>query len=485
MSSIRRLMRSSRRRLAKGAGPSECVDDKSRFFVAATMVAASMLFGIDGSMVNVALPAIKTALAVSDEHLSWLVSGHMLAYVAVAPCIRWCCSRFGRREIFCFSLAVLTLVSPLCSIATSIEQLIALRVVQGLAVGVIYPLTLAILLDEYPPADHAKVVTWWTTGGFVGPLLGTSLSGVLIHFFRWPGIFVCETAICLCLLIGSIRSIRASPPSSDESLDVIGLVTAVPAIVALQVILIRGLSRLASPVSLAAIAAFFVCGAIFAANLRRMKHPLVNFRLFTDGNFSSAVVLSVLMGFEIFSLGFLIPLLLTETIGADVLQVTLLVLPRLIGTAIGSMAGGRMAKALGLNVLTCGGFALVGVGSLVLFSALFSGNVPSIVVASTLHGLGVGVGSVVLGIRSFTTLPARWRDEGSALRSLLRMVGGSAGIAIVVSVLGASSPTWHAGYPGALLLTTIVALIGVVAVPLLSLGASNDVGRRHDSALPD
>lgn len=484
--SIRWLARAAIIRLANPGTTSDSVgDSRSRFFLAATMVAASMLFGIDGSMVNIALPSIKTGLLTDDEHLSWLVSGHMLAYVAVSPCIRWLCSRFGRRHIFCFSLAALLLSTPLCALTTSIEQVIVLRVVQGLAIGVIFPLTLAILLDEYPPVDHAKVVTWWTTGGFIGPLLGTALSGALIHFFRWPGIFVCEAAISLCLLIGSARWLGASARSFRETLDLVGLVTAVPAIVAVQIILIRGPDKLASPATLAAAAAFLVCGAVFVVNLHRTQYPLVNFRLFTDRNFSSSIVLSLLMGFEIFSLGFLIPLLLSATIGADVVQITLLILPRLIGTAVGSLVAGRMVKALGLNVLMCGGFTLIGMGSVVLFAALFAENLPSIAVASALHGLGVGAGSVALGIQSFTTLPAHWRDEGAALRSLLRIVGGSAGIAVVVSVIGSHSSTWHAGYRGALLVTTIVALVGVLAVPLLSLASASAISGRRDPRLPD
>jgi DHA2 family multidrug resistance protein len=428
-----------------------------------TMIATCMLFGVDGAMISLALPSIRNNFAVDNEHLSWVVSSHLIGYMAISPCVRWLCSHFGRREIFCFCLAAMTVATALCALATSIQVLIFLRVFQGAALGVVFPLTLAILLDEYAKGEHPRIITWWTTAGFVGPIVGTASAGVLIDRYEWPSIFVFQAVACLITLIGAIALIRKSDRQRPQPLDVIGLITIVPAIVALQFFLIRGLGKIATFPSLISFGAFGVCGLVFGQNIRRAQHSIVNPALFADRNFAFSVVMIFIMGFEIFSLGFIMPLLLADVIGADAFQISMLALPRMIGTAFGAAIAGKMSGKLRLGELIAGGFGLIAVGSLLMLIVVTSANSFSIIVAGLFHGVGVGVASTALGILTVATLPDEWRNEGTALRQLLRIIGGTVGISILVAIIGISGHASTGGYLHALVATAVLAAAGSAA----------------------
>src|SRR6185369_17763991 len=102
----------------------------------ATMVMTCTLFGIDQSMISVALPTIRDSLSLQNDQLSWIASSYVIAFMAISPGVRWLCFRFGRREVFCASLAIMAAANVFCVSITSIQILVALRIVQGATMGV-------------------------------------------------------------------------------------------------------------------------------------------------------------------------------------------------------------------------------------------------------------------------------------------------------------------------------------------------------------
>jgi DHA2 family multidrug resistance protein len=437
--------------------------DPRRQPIAIAMIATCTLFGIDGSMISLALPSIRGFFDVDSEYLSWVISSHMIAFMAVSPCVRWLCSRFGRREIFCFFIMVLTVATTLCALATSIQALVLLRVLQGIGMGVVFPLTLAILLDEYPKEEHHSIIAWWTTAGFVGPIIGTSSAGMLVGLYGWQSIFVFQSAACGSASIAAFVLIRSNVRQKAQPLDIVGLVTIVPAIIALQFLLIRGLENFATPPSLLAFGVVVVCGLVFGRNTTRTPHSIVNPALFSDRNFAFSMAMLFIMGFQIFSLGFVLPLLFADVIGADAFKISMLALPRMIGTAFGAALAGKLCRPLGAVTLIAGGFGLLAVGSIMMLLVVSSADSASIIVAGLFHGVGVGVASTALGILTFATLPEEWRNEGTALRQLLRFVGGTVGISILVAVIGFRGHASTSAYLNALAVTAILAAAGAAA----------------------
>jgi DHA2 family multidrug resistance protein len=446
-----------------------------RYFVTMTMIAACMLFGIDQSMISVALPSIRGGLSVPNDELSWIVSSYVIAFMAISPGVRWLCSRFGRRAVFCTALAIMAAANAFCASVTSIEMLVALRIVQGATMGVVFPLTLSNMLDEYPSEAHPETIALWTTAGWIGPIVGTVSAGVLVYRYGWPSIFLVQTALCVVVAAASFRWTRRRKRQSSQKLDVIGLITIVLAIVAFQLLLLRGLDHLATRSSTMLLGVFVVCALTFCWNLRRNADGIVNPRLFVDRNFRFSMTMLTIMGFEIFALAFIVPLVLADVVRADAFQISMLLLPRMIGTAFGAAIAARLNRALGSELLAAASFALIGIGSLLMLVVVETADPISVVVAGAFYGVGIGIGSTALGIIAFATLPIEWRDEGAALRQLLRIVGGALGIAIVVAITNRPTSTGLGNYFGGFIVTTIVGFSGL-AIVLLRLLVVRDRG---------
>ncbi len=243
------------------------------------MIAACMLFGIDQSMISVALPSIRRGLSVPTDELSWIVSSYVIAFMAISPGVRWLCSRFGRRAVFCTALAIMAAANAFCASVASIEMLVALRIVQGATMGVVFPLTLSNMLDEYPSEAHPETIALWTTAGWIGPIVGTISAGVLVYRYGWPSIFLVQTALCAVVAAASFRWTRRRKRQSSHKLDIIGLIAIVLAIVAFQLLLLRGLDHLATRSSTMLLGVFVVCSLTFCWNLRRNADGIVNPRL--------------------------------------------------------------------------------------------------------------------------------------------------------------------------------------------------------------
>jgi DHA2 family multidrug resistance protein len=445
------------------------------------MIMTCMLFGIDQSMISVALPSIRDGFSLRNEQLSWIASSYVIAFMAISPGVRWLCFRFGRRAVFSASLAIMAAADALCVMTTSIEMLVALRIVQGATMGVVFPLTFSNMLDEYPNDRHPQTIALWTTAGWMGPIVGTVLAGILIYRHGWPSIFVFQAALCAILVAGSLKWTRRREQQSNQKLDIVGLIAIVLAIVAFQLLLIRGLDNIGTASSEILLGLFVVCGVIFGWNLRRCAHSIVNPKLFTDRNFSFSMTMILLLGFEIFALAFIVPLVLADVLKADAFQISMLTLPRLIGTVFGAAMAGRLNKALGSESLVAASFVLIGIGSLLMLVVVGTADPVSVVVAGTIYGLGVGVASTALGIIAFATLPVEWRDEGGALRQLLRIVGGTFGISIIVAITNHPESIGASNYFGGFIATAIVGFLAV-AIVLLRLRGPWDRGRDAETS---
>jgi DHA2 family multidrug resistance protein len=437
-----------------------------RRFVVATMIVTCMLFGVDQSMTSVALPSVRDVFSVRNEQLSWIVSSYVIAFMAISPAVSWLCRRFGRREVFCANLAIMAAADAFCASTTSFQMLITLRIIQGATMGVVFPLTLSNLIDEYAPEQHSQVIAYWTTAGWMGPIVGTVLAGIVIDRYEWRGVFVLQAAICAVVLAGSVKWTRGQRHQPGQKLDIVGLIAIVLAIVTLQLLLMRGVDYIGTASSKILMLVFFVSSLIFASNLRRNPDGIVNPKLFADENFRFSIAMLLLLGFEIFSISFVIPLMLADVVKANAIQISILALPRLIGTAFGAAVAGKLNRSLGFENLSAGGFALIGFGSLLMLVVVETAEPIAVIVGGVLYGFGVGIASTALGIIAFATLPKEWRDEGAALRQLLRIVGGTFGISLVATIINRPISDGANNYFGGFVLTTIVGFFASAIVLL-------------------
>ena len=160
-----------------------------RWIITITVIVAALLELIDTTIVNVALPNIMGNLGATLEDANWIVTGYAVANVIILPMSGWLGDRFGRKNYFLTSIIVFTIASFLCGNAHSLTELIAFRLLQGLAGGGLISTAQAILLETWPPAEVGMATALFGLGAVVGPTVGPTIGGFITDNINWQWIF--------------------------------------------------------------------------------------------------------------------------------------------------------------------------------------------------------------------------------------------------------------------------------------------------------
>src|ERR1700694_2683887 len=271
-----------------------CADQAKPWVLAATILGSSMAF-IDGSVVNVALPAIQSDLNVSVQGAQWVVNGYMLMLGALILVGGSAGDRFGRRRVFALGAAVFTIASVGCGLAPNATVLIAARIVQGIGGALLVPVSLAIISAAFPAPERGKAVGTWAGFSAVTTALGPVLGGWLVDTLSWRAIFFINVPIAVITLGIAFRHVPESREASDDStLDWPGGFLAALGLAALVYGLTGGAERVCThpPVSRALIVSAILTIA-FIWREARASSPMLPFGLFRSMTFSGANIMTL------------------------------------------------------------------------------------------------------------------------------------------------------------------------------------------------
>ena len=155
--------------------PSPAVPNRAA--ITASIMLATFMQGVDTTITNVALPHMQGSLSASQDQIAWVVTSYIVAAAIMTPLTGWLAGRFGIKYVFLFSVIGFTLASALCGAATSLSQLVAYRLLQGVCGAALVPLSQAVLFQINPPERHAKAMAVWGMGVILGPIIGPALGG--------------------------------------------------------------------------------------------------------------------------------------------------------------------------------------------------------------------------------------------------------------------------------------------------------------------
>jgi DHA2 family multidrug resistance protein len=227
------------------------------------------------------------------------------------------------------------------------------------------------------------------------------------------------------------------------------------------------------------LAVLAACGALFRFGASRASHPIINSALLLNYSYSSALILLFVLGFVAYAIGFLAPIYVSRIFDADTIDVGLFVMPRMVGTAVAALLASWLLRKVDVELLLAAGFGAVATGTALLIYAAYGSQPTLVYISGALQGSGLGICGTGIAVRCFATLPASMRNEGAAVRGLVRTVGGSVGVvamgAVVnheIKILAAPMLDDLSNYmlTGMVLLTALAIVAAVLAAFLSSLG---------------
>lgn len=403
---------------------------------------------LDATIVNVALPTIRTSLDANEATLSWIISGYALAFGLVLIPAGRLGDRFGHKWIFFTGLALFTVASLACGLAQDSTQLVVARVIQGLAGGIYLPAVTAFIQLLFPPRARGKAFAIMGAVIGVSSALGPIVGGLLIQAFGekegWRYVFDVNVPIGIIALVAAIILLPrgAASTKSFGGVDWIGLLLLAGGLVAILVPLIEGQTVGWKPwtfVSLGSGVALIVLFAAWeVAYTKRGKSPLVPPHLYSHAAFTGGTILALVYFAAFTSIFFSISILWQSGLGHTALESGLVSIPFAIGSIVGASQSNRFAARLGRTVLVIGvGMLTIGLAAVwVILFTVPAADLTNWALLLPLLVAGVGSGLFIAPNAQFIVATVDPQEAGAAsgVIGTMQRLGSAIGIAVIGSV---------------------------------------------------
>ncbi len=417
--------------------------------ITVSIMLATVIQAIDGTIANVALPHMQGNLSASQDQITWVLTSYIVAAGIATPLTGWLTDRFGLKQIFLFSISGFTIASVLCGVAGSLGEIVLARLIQGLCGAALVPLSQAVLLDINPPEKHGSAMAVWGVGVMIGPIVGPALGGWLTESWSWRWVFFINVPVGALALYGIGRYIKAVPPARRVQFDMFGFLTLSIAIGALQLLLDRGeqndwFAARESWAEAIVLAISFIYFVVHTAAMPAGK-SFFDYRLLKNSNYVSGLVFIFLIGLILFSTRALIPTMLQGLLGYPASLAGLLLAPSGIGTMLAMFVVGRLVGKLDVRLLVGVGFGVTALSLWQMTRYNLAITQTQIIWPSIIQGIGLGLIFVPLSAAAFATLAPQMRADGTAIYSLLRNIGSAIGISVSQALLVRNTQLAHAG----------------------------------------
>jgi EmrB/QacA subfamily drug resistance transporter len=413
--------------------------DRTRWLALYVLCAGSLMIVLDMTIVNVALPSIRTDLGFTETSLAWVVNAYLLTFGGFLLLGGRLGDLFGHRRLFLAGITLFTLASVACGLAGSQGFLVGARAVQGLGGAVASAVSLSLLMNLFTsPADRAKAMGVFgfvaSGGGSIGVLLG----GVLTGTINWHWIFLINLPIGVAVVLFSLKLLpQAQTVTQSGRIDFAGAVTVTASLMLAVYAIVNGNQNgWTSGQTLGLLAGAVVLLAIFVAVESRVSAPLVPLGLFRLRNLATANVVGVLWAAAMFASFFLSALYLQLVLGYSPLKVGLAFLPT--NLVMGALSLGFSAKIVmryGIKRPLAVGLSLAAAALLLFARAPVDGNFfIDLLPGMILLGIGAGIAFNPVLLAAMSDVPPEESGLASGVVNTAFMMGGALGLAVLASV---------------------------------------------------
>ncbi len=406
---------------------------------------ASIMQAIDNTIANVALPRIQGSLSATQDQMTWVLTSYIIAAAIMTPLSGWLAGQIGRKRVFLFSIVGFTIASALCGLAQSLPEIVLARLAQGLCGAALIPMSQAVLLDINPPKEHAKAMALWVTAVTIGPILGPALGGWLTENYNWRWVFYINVPFGILAFLG-ILTFMPETQLRKSRFDFFGFTALSLAIGSFQLMLDRGQLKdwfSSTEIWVEAVIACLALYLFIVHMLTTKRAPFVSPALFKDRNFLTGNLFIFVVGVVLFATLALLPPMLQDLMNYPVVLTGLVTAPRGLGTLIAMFIVGRLMGRVDTRLIIATGFALTAFSLWQMTHFYLQMGAASVVWSGLTQGLGTGFVYVPLAAITFATLSSQYRNEGTALFSLVRNIGSSIGISVVTTLFTRNSQIMH------------------------------------------
>jgi EmrB/QacA subfamily drug resistance transporter len=410
----------------------------------ALLCVAQLMVILDISAVNVALPSLAKDLGISGADISWTITSYSLIYGSLLLLGGRAADLLGRRRVFVAGLGVFTIASLASAIAGTSAELFAARAGQGFGAAMLSPAALSIIMSTFREGhERTRALATWGAVGGAGAALGVLFGGVLTEFVDWRAIFLINLPIGAAIAVLAAKVLPAdTAPPRWRGLDLRGAALAVASLGGLVYALSQADSAGWTSIQTLGIGAAALAGiAAFVVLEFRIKHPLLQVRRLKNRAVGGGFALMLAASAVLFGTFLLTSLYLQNVLGTSPLETGLAFIPIALATGAGAHVGSQLVRHAGVRIPMAGAFAVATAGLLLLSGvhedgSYFADVLPGLVIT----GLGLGVALVCVAV---AVMSGATEDESgmfSGLNTTGHEIGGSLGIAVLLTIATGALP---------------------------------------------
>jgi len=413
-----------------------------RWAILTVLCLALLIVGIDGTIVNVALPSFVRELGASPSQLQWISDAYTLVFASFLLTAGSLGDRFGRRSALLVGLVVFGVGSLGGALVGSAGALIATRAIQGFGSAFIMPSTLSILTNVFPDDERGRAIGIWAGVSGLGVAIGPLVGGYLLVHFWWGSVFLVNLPVIAVAIVAVISIVPNSMDPNSRPIDGLGTVLSIGALTGVLFGIIEGPGQgwTATPV----LVGFMGGGAMLLAFILWELHtpePMLDVSFFKNPRFSAASIAVTLVFFAMFGSIFFLSQYIQFVLGYSPLKAGAALIPIAVSLMVSAPTSSFLVRRLGTKAVVTVGLLIVASSLALLSSATTTSGYPLVAAVLVLLGLGMGLAMAPATDSIMGSLPREKAGVGSAVNDTTREIGGALGVAILGSILAASYAT--------------------------------------------
>lgn len=403
-----------------------------KWMVVVTVLLGTFTVILNNSSLNPAIPQFMNIFQADAVSASWIITIFMLSTGMTLPLTGYLSNRFGKKQVYLTGLGMFVVASFLGSFAWSLSSVIFFRALQGIAGGLMMPLSMALIFDEFPKNERGLATGIWGIASMMAPTIGPTIGGAVIEFGSWHWLFLMNIPTGLLGFLLGLKFLSATKSDASIRFDTVGFIAVTTGLGCLLFALGRmtTFADLTSIVNITLIIVSVLLLTFFVRYELNQREPLLQLNIFKDATYRNSIAIASVQAVGLFSGIFLIPLLVQTVYGYGPVITGLVFLPSALFTGIFMTLAGRILDRKGPQGVVTVGLLITGVSTILLGMLSLDSPLWLIFVFMMFRGIGLGLSNMPATTAGLNAIPDRLVSQGSAINNVMRRVSSSLAIVI-------------------------------------------------------